>query len=86
MQGINPLTGTCAYITPCGWCARQNKKCDIEENRERKKKYGDLFKSNTVTLLDRSCDECDHKGWDMPQCKECNIANDFKYFEREKIK
>ena len=36
MQGINPLTMKCTYITPCGWCARQNKKCDIEENRGKK--------------------------------------------------
>lgn len=31
-----------------------------------------------------SCDECDKAGWDMPECKECNTANGFKYFERKK--
>lgn len=72
MQGINPLTMKCTYITPCGWCARQNKKCDIEENRGKKKKYDDLLKP---------CYDCDNKGWDMPECKECNNANGFKYFK-----
>jgi hypothetical protein len=28
MQGINPLTMKCTYETPCGWCAKWNKKCD----------------------------------------------------------
>jgi hypothetical protein len=28
MQGINPLTGSCTYKTPCGWCAKWDKKCD----------------------------------------------------------
>ena len=45
MQGINPLTMQCAYITPCGWCARQSKECDIRIAEKRKKSYGDLFKS-----------------------------------------
>lgn len=47
MQGTNPLTMQCAYITPCGWCARQSKKCDIREIEDRKKSYGDLFKSHS---------------------------------------
>ena len=135
MQGTNPLTMRCTYITPCGWCARQNKECDIEETKKRNKKYGDLFKSPTIAnnickteedhqweccgvstggstyrckicgehksvpitsselstisahltnQTSKSCDECDHKGWDMPECKECNTANNFKYFERKK--
>jgi hypothetical protein len=28
MQGLNPLTMQCAYSTPCGWCAKWDKKCD----------------------------------------------------------
>lgn len=27
------------------------------------------------------CSECAHEDWDMPQCKECNASNNFKYFE-----
>lgn len=47
MQGTNPLTMQCAYITPCGWCARQNKECDIRTAEKRRKAYGDLFKSDS---------------------------------------
>lgn len=28
MQGLNPLTMQCTYETPCGWCAKWDKKCD----------------------------------------------------------
>ena len=28
MQGLNPLTMQCIYSTPCGWCAKWDKKCD----------------------------------------------------------
>lgn len=42
MHGTNPLIMQCTYITPCGWCVRQNKKCDIE--LKKKKEYADLFK------------------------------------------
>ena len=28
MQGLNPITGLCTYSTPCGWCAKWDKKCD----------------------------------------------------------
>lgn len=79
MQGINPLTGSCVYKTPCGWCAKWDKKCDkkIGSSQSSKEKYGELVKP---------CYDCDHKGWDVPQCKECNTSNGFKYFERKKIK
>ena len=30
MQGINPLTMKCAYETPCGWCTKWDKKCDMK--------------------------------------------------------
>ena len=44
MYGKDPLTGRCAYKTPCGWCARQGKKCDLEIKKQ-KEKYGDLFEA-----------------------------------------
>lgn len=28
MEGLNPLTMQCTYSTPCGWCAKWDKKCD----------------------------------------------------------
>lgn len=26
----------CPYITPCGWCSRKSKPCEIEEKKKRK--------------------------------------------------
>ena len=28
MYGLDPLTRQCTYSTPCGWCAKWDKKCD----------------------------------------------------------
>jgi hypothetical protein len=28
MYGLDPITGLCAYSTPCGWCCKWDKKCD----------------------------------------------------------
>ncbi len=28
MQGLDPFTRQCVYSTPCGWCAKWDKKCD----------------------------------------------------------
>lgn len=79
MQGINPLTWCCTYITPCGWCTKWDKKCD-KKIPER----GLRAKANIIDETYSPCSECDNKGWDMPECKECNTANDFKYFKRKK--
>lgn len=78
MQGTNPLTMKCTYITPCGWCARQNKECDLEETKKRNKKYRDLFKSHTA--INKICEtEEDHQweccgmdtGGSTYRCKIC---------------
>lgn len=29
----------------------------------------------------RKCGSCSNDGWDMPQCRECNEANDFKWYK-----
>lgn len=26
------------------------------------------------------CQDCSNYGWDMPQCRECNSENGYKYF------
>ena len=138
MQGINPLTGTCTYKTPCGWCTKWDKKCDKKIPERGKRATLNLiddyisttsankmcqteedhqweycgistvgstyrcticgthktvpFKDQDNTIMstyynaetDRFCSECDNQGWDMPECKECNTANNFKYFKRKK--
>lgn len=57
----------CPYKTPCGWCSKWDKKCDnqVQESES----------NNTEPCRDCSCYQ-----WDMPQCKECNAENNFKYF------
>ena len=119
-------TANCTYETPCGWCAKWDKKCDEKIGNVHKDppgKHGAIgicpncgttthitwnpdtdisscscgwsndkpqrglrVKANIIDESFSPCDECDHKGWSMPQCKECNAANDFKYFERKNTK
>ena len=69
MQGTNPLTMKCTYITPCGWCARQNKECDMEETKKRNKKYKDLFKSPTAT--NKICETEEDHQW---ECRGISTA------------
>lgn len=28
------------------------------------------------------CKECENYGWDVPQCSECNLSNNFRYFSK----
>ena len=83
MQGINPLTMKCTYETPCGWCAKWDKKCDrkIGCGDENKPGRGLRIKLRPIDEVFNPCSECAHEDWDMPQCKDCNIENGFKYFE-----
>ena len=36
----------CPYVTPCGWCSRQNKPC---EDREKRQKKGVIINKSEVT-------------------------------------
>lgn len=29
------------------------------------------------------CGSCEHYGWDMPQCKECGVKNNFKWYKKK---
>ena len=29
------------------------------------------------------CTNCGNDGWDMPQCRDCNSENGYKYFKRK---
>ena len=83
MQGINPLTMKCTYETPCGWCAKWDKKCDrkIGYGDGNKPERGLRAKMRPIDEVFNPCSECCHEDWDIPQCKDCNIENNFKYFE-----
>ena len=66
------ITGVCTYETPCGWCAKWDKKCD--------KKIGVFV--NKVTDIQteyKACWDCEKSGWSMPECAECNPENNFKW-------
>lgn len=71
----------CTYETPCGWCTKWDKKCD-----NKMPERGLRAKANIIDETSSPCDECDKVGWDMPECKECNAADGFKYFERKNTK
>lgn len=46
-----------------------------------KEKVVDKFKDKTSQF--KTCEDCGNYGWDMPQCRECDASNNFKYFERK---
>lgn len=55
-------------------------KVDLQSDKKIFKR-GLRAKTNIIDEAMNPCSECTHEGWDMPQCKECNASNDFKYFE-----
>lgn len=52
-----------------------------EENDKKTPERGLRAKTNVIDETFIPCSECAHEDWDMPQCKECNATNNFKYFE-----
>ena len=79
MQGLNPITMQCIYSTPCGWCAKWDKKCD--------KKIGcDVTAIQSVcknTKRDEglSCYKCVHHNTISSVCSDCHPI--FKNFVRK---
>lgn len=80
MQGLDPFTRQCTYSTPCGWCAKWDKKCD-KKIPERGLRAKCNFIEDAADFSYGKCLGCGHYGWHMPQCAECNPENGFKYFE-----
>ena len=82
MQGLNPLTMQCIYSTPCGWCAKWDKKCD-KKIPER----GLRVKINPIDdAIDFSYGKCFDCKYDAGCDKECNPENNFKYFKDNESK
>ena len=50
MQGLDPFTRQCTYSTPCGWCAKWDKKCDKKIGCETP--YSPTHKSNAQAFID----------------------------------
>ena len=63
-------TINCTYETPCGWCAKWDKKCD-QKIEKKENRYGNLFKP---------CYDCLYSFVSSPLCNECDIENGFKGF------
>lgn len=65
MQGLNPITMQCTYLTPCGWCTKWDKKCDknigethsSELDIDKNPKHVDGFQP---IHIDKTCNNCVH--------------------------
>lgn len=79
MQGLDPFTRQCTYSTPCGWCAKWDKKCD-KKIPERGLRAKGNFIEDAADFSYGKCLDCEREGWPMSQCAECNPENGFKYF------
>lgn len=94
MQGLNPLTMQCTYLTPCGWCTKWDKKCDKKiGNNDDRPKRGLRAKCNFIydtadvqadisklKLSNSPCAECEHNGHNLPKCITCH-ENNYVYFK-----
>ena len=79
------ITGICPYETPCGWCAKWDKKCDKkigcgDENPRRGLRAKTNIMDDSANFSYGKCLDCKHDGWPASQCSECNPENGFKYF------
>ena len=82
MQGLDPFTRQCTYSTPCGWCAKWDKKCD-KKIPERGLRAKGNFIEDAVDFSYGKCLDCKYEvGCD----KECNPENNFKYFQSKENK
>ena len=46
------LMEECPYITPCGWCSRQDKPCEIKEKKHKNKQ--EIYNDNLMKAFDRA--------------------------------
>lgn len=56
MQGLNPITMQCTYITPCGWCTKWDKKCDKKISCDHTPNQPKA--DNSLSLKDTRCYFC----------------------------
>lgn len=76
MEGLNPLTMQCTYKTPCGWCAKWDKKCD-------KKIDGGNDKPQRGLRVKDVCINCENKEACKSDADNFLVcwAHNFKYFK-----
>lgn len=39
---------------------------------------------NLYYVHENKCPSCENNGWDMPQCRECNPENGFKWYTKRR--
>ena len=66
---------SCSYRTPCGWCQRLEKNCQV--------KRGLRAKTDVYDEALPPCYHCDAYEYGDPKCPTCKKEN-YKYFERKK--
>lgn len=73
MYGLDPLTRQCAYSTPCGWCAKWDKKCDNK-----------ISGVNEEPLKPKApCYKCESYEYGDPKCPTCKKEN-YRFFEEKR--
>lgn len=82
MQGINPITMQCNYSTPCGWCAKWDKKCDKKIGCGGDTKPHRGLRAKTIIYDDAiiSCSNCAEDDKIFNLCAECGGAPAYKKF------
>lgn len=73
MQGLNPLTMQCTYSTPCGYCTKWDKKCDM--------KIGGT--GETPIKPKAPCYKCESYEYGDPKCPTCKKEH-YRYFEEKR--
>lgn len=85
MQGLDPFTRQCTYSTPCGWCAKWDKKCDKKIGPERGQRANinpvdDAIDEPIGIIVNKICaSESDHEwecvvmstGGSTYRCRKC---------------
>ena len=56
MQGTNPITMLCTYVTPCGWCTKWDKKCDRKIGCNKNSDLDDIRSGKGLSRLDAALD------------------------------
>ena len=90
MQGLNPLTTQCIYSTPCGWCAKWDKKCDKKigcgddkPQRGLRANIGVYDDAMNPCVTYEPCQYCESHEYSDPKCPTCRKEN-YKFFEAVK--
>ena len=83
MQGTNPITMLCTYSTPCGWCAKWDKKCDKKIGRDQPQRGLRVKIKPIGDSIDYSYGKCFDCKYEVGCNKECSPENNFKYFQHK---